>query len=44
MEAQKTKKVESNVRGIKNAFLVIVACFIIAECMLCLFIFKESKI
>ena len=33
MEAQKTKKVESNVRGIKNAFLVIVACFIIAECI-----------
>lgn len=37
MEAQKTstpqKKVESHVRGIKNAFLVIVACLIIAECI-----------
>src|SRR5574344_487212 len=41
MEAQKTRtpqpaksqKVESKVRGIKNAFLIIVACLIIAECI-----------
>ena len=36
MEAQNTKKntaVKSNVRGIKNAFLVIIACFIVAVCL-----------
>ena len=41
MEAQKptqpaAKKQSSNVGGIKNAFLVIIACFIVA---VCLFIF-----
>ena len=38
MEAQKpnkqvAQKQESNVRGIKNAFLVILACIVIAECV-----------
>ena len=43
MEAQKptaspkAQKVESNVRGIKNAFLVIVACFIVAVCLFLFF-------
>ena len=46
MEAQKqntsTKKVESKVRGIKNAFLVIVACIIIAVCIY-LFLYGDAS-
>ena len=35
-KAQKTIKPGSNVRGVKNAFLIIIACFVVA---VCLFIF-----
>ena len=46
MEAQKPKtatvKPGSNVRGIKNAFLVIIACFVVAVCLF-LFVFGNPS-
>ena len=48
MEAQKPKtatpnvKPGSNVRGIKNAFLVIIACFVVAVCLV-LFVFGHPS-
>ena len=47
MEAQKpnsapTVKPGSNVRGIKNAFLVIIACFVVAVCLF-LFVFGHPS-